>query len=407
MKDQKIISPKSSHKRALESAASASHAARKVDQEDTPVRNPSPSNADFRKNNEAQTITVHLERIDDIIVPTDHRVCNQEDVAILSRSISGEHRRPISVKQSAAGIVLVAGEQWLEVAKKRGRTNIECVDIGADCTDVRMAEIAEILYHAALKVLDRADLIAEYARLWDGLSISGQDVRKVRVGRPENGIARAARHLCVPGKTEEARRKFIERAIKISSITLDAKEAARRAGLDDIQSALLAVASEVTAEAQVAKVCEWAQRKRKPRVTQTTHAQGDKGTAGNSAVGSPPITSTQVAAESGVPSASIQPENQNNSAGQDQLVANPGDTEEEFEKFEDDANSDQSIVPDENTNKSARRAEDGGRFERLKARWEEYIAPDWKDAPEGTRRRFIGEVLGYSALSTGTEDEVQ
>ena len=106
------------------------------------VKNPLPGNVDFPKNNETQTITVRLERIDDIIVPTDRLVCNQEDVAVLSRSISKEHRRPISVNQTAAGIVLVTGEQWLEVAKKRGRTDIECVDIGADCTDARMVEIA-------------------------------------------------------------------------------------------------------------------------------------------------------------------------------------------------------------------------------------------------------------------------
>ena len=70
----------------------------------------------------------------------------------------------------------------------------------------------------------------------------------------------------------------------------------------------------------------------------------DAWTASNSAVASPPIASTQVGAESGVPSASSQPEKQNNSKG-DQLVANLEDVEEVSEKLEDGADSDQSIVP--------------------------------------------------------------
>jgi hypothetical protein len=88
------------------------------------------------------------------------------------------------------------------------------------------------------------------------------------VGRPHGGIAQAARVLCVPGKTEEARRKSIERAMKIAEICPEAKDEAKRLGLEDNQSALLAIAN-VTPEEQVAKAQERAARKRRRRHKQT------------------------------------------------------------------------------------------------------------------------------------------
>jgi hypothetical protein len=49
-------------------------------------------------------------------------------------------------------------------------------------------------------------------------------------------------------------RKDVERAVKVASISSEAKKAARVAGLDDNRTALLAVAKEATPAAQVAKV---------------------------------------------------------------------------------------------------------------------------------------------------------
>ena len=69
-----------------------------------------------------------------------------------------------------------------------------------------------------------------------------------------------ARELPIPGKSTEARRKFVERALKIDGIRPEAKVAARAAGLDNKQSALLAIASEHSRAAQLAKVQEIATR---------------------------------------------------------------------------------------------------------------------------------------------------
>jgi hypothetical protein len=64
-----------------------------------------------------------------------------------------------------------------------------------------------------------------------------------------------------------------------------------------------------------------------------------------------------------------------------------------------EAVNDQSIAPNENADKTARSINDDGGFERMKAHWEKYLGPDWKDAPEETRARFLIEVLGYSGCA--------
>jgi hypothetical protein len=128
-------------------------------------------------------------------------------------------------------------------------TNHAHVDV-----DARMATIEEILRRRyAMRRLEVCETVAEWVRYAQARWISGQKVQKPPVGRPEGGIARAARELQVPGKTEEAKRKFVMRAIEIDTMSPEAKSAARDAGLDDSPSALLAIAR-APAEVQVEKV---------------------------------------------------------------------------------------------------------------------------------------------------------
>ena len=135
-----------------------------------------------------------------------------------------------------------------------------------DEVDFRMAKIEEILGHAAIHLLDKCGLVAEWLHHAEAkLSVViGQNVEK-SAGRPEGALTRAARELRVPGSTPNARRKFIERALKIDGIRPEAKSAARAAGLDDIQSALLSIAGEHSLEAQLVKVQEVAAQKAMPR----------------------------------------------------------------------------------------------------------------------------------------------
>jgi hypothetical protein len=136
-----------------------------------------------------------------------------------------------------------------------------------DPIERRLSEIRKVLDdHAATTALVHAELIAEWVALTDHKeSISGQTVQKSRRGRPQGGIAKAARELPVPGDTEDARRKVIERALKIAKIEPEAKLAAQAAGLDRKPTALLDVARERTVEAQLDKVHVLAERKRAPR----------------------------------------------------------------------------------------------------------------------------------------------
>jgi ParB family chromosome partitioning protein len=159
--------------------------------------------------------------------------------------------------------LLVAGRHRLEAAKSLGWTEIDTFVLDGDDTDARLWEIAENLHRKELNDLERSVYIAEWFEL--AKRQFGQVVQKPEGGRPEGGIAEAARLLPVPGKTEDGKRKTIERALKIAAITPEAKEAAAAAGLADNQHALLGVAGEKTKEEQLKKVAKLASRKRAKR----------------------------------------------------------------------------------------------------------------------------------------------
>jgi hypothetical protein len=131
--------------------------------------------------------------------------------------------------------------------------------------EIRLAWIRKTLHdHAAMTVLKRAELIKEFVELVEGKF--GQNGQKRKRGRPGSisTLAReaAARELPVKGKSDNARRKAIERALLIANICEAAKEAARRAALDDKQTDLLAIAQAgEDEEAQLKKVDELANDK--------------------------------------------------------------------------------------------------------------------------------------------------
>ena len=146
-----------------------------------------------------------------------------------------------------------------------------------DQVDVRMAKIEEILRHAGMHLLEKCGLAAEWLHHAEAkLSVVVGQHGEKSAGRPEGALTRAARESCVPGSTPTARRKFMERALKIDSIRPEAQSAARTAGLDNIQSALLSIAAGRSVEAQLAKVQEIAARKAMPRRKSTTRSRGEE-----------------------------------------------------------------------------------------------------------------------------------
>jgi hypothetical protein len=199
-----------------------------------------------------------------IIVSPDRHPCNRSS-ALTPWLTSAWHPKPIAVVSTAAGPKLVAYQHWLEVAKARGDTHIDCMFV-ADEDDARLPEIEEILGGGQMTVLDKAALIGEYVSILNRVGLCGQNVQKIsgKIGRPVGGTAQAARVLCVPGKTEEARRKWIERALMINRLSPEAKAAAREGGIGDHQRALLQAARQPTPTAQLEFVLASVEAARNP-----------------------------------------------------------------------------------------------------------------------------------------------
>lgn len=200
--------------------------------------------------------------IDLIDVLAGHRCPAGESVARLAQSIERIGlRTPITVRYiadrpSSGGTddsyILVAGAHRLAAAKSLSWEKIDCFVADIDETQARLWEISENLHRADLTKLERDEQVAEWVKLTE--QVSRQVVAKPQGGRPESGIAAAARELGVNGKDAE-------RAVKVAALSDVAKEAAREAGLDNNRSALLEAARQTEPSAQVAKISELAAAK--------------------------------------------------------------------------------------------------------------------------------------------------
>lgn len=170
--------------------------------------------------------------------------------------------QPISVyAPDNAAAHLVAGLHRLEAARRLGWENIDAVFVSCGDIDRELQEIAENLHRNELTALERDTQIARWvelvaAKVSDKLSETSSGDKG---GRPGKASA-TAREIGV-------NERDVQRAVKVASISEEAKTAARNSGLDDNRSALLAAAKESTPEAQVAKISELAQAKinRPPR----------------------------------------------------------------------------------------------------------------------------------------------
>jgi ParB-like chromosome segregation protein Spo0J len=202
--------------------------------------------------------------IKDIAVAEGRRELNAESVAKLADSIEKAGlRHPVTVRRRNGAYILVAGRHRIEACKQLGLDHISASIATMTEEESRLWEIAENLHRAELTKLERDENLAEWIRITE--RVSAQVAAKPQGGRPEGGIRAASREL---GIDEDDGR----RAVKVASISDEAKEAARDAGIDDNRSALLAVAKESTPEAQVAKVADIkvakeALKQRKPYVS--------------------------------------------------------------------------------------------------------------------------------------------
>jgi plasmid replication initiation protein len=115
----------------------------------------------------------------------------------------------------------------------------------------RQDEIAMLLKGCGASALVIAELVAEWVEI-ERTKVGQFDQRGLQ--KNEKGIAKAARVLLVPGRTEEGRRKFIERAVQIAAIPAKAKEAAIRAGLANRRMKLVDIAQAKTIEAALSEI---------------------------------------------------------------------------------------------------------------------------------------------------------
>ena len=155
---------------------------------------------------------------------------------------------PIIVRETGHGVELVTGLHRMEAVRILGDRHVTAFVVKCDDIEARKAEIAENLHRAELTVQERADHIAEWVKLTDE-TVKAQvaPLEPHKRGRPDQGINSAVRELGID-RTEA------QRAVKIASIEPEAKAAAKDAGLDNNQSALMRVAKEKTAEAQLVAI---------------------------------------------------------------------------------------------------------------------------------------------------------
>lgn len=182
--------------------------------------------------------------IDEIVIPDTRREVNAAVVKRLADSIENIGlRHPITVRKKGEQYVLVAGRHRLEACRKLGREHVLATICQFTNTEARMWEIAENLHRAELTKLERDEQVAEWITLAETISLQSATKR----GRPESGVNAASRELGVE-QTDA------HRAVKVASLSEEAKDAARETGLDNNRSALLEAARKPTVAEQVATV---------------------------------------------------------------------------------------------------------------------------------------------------------
>jgi ParB/RepB/Spo0J family partition protein len=228
-----------------------------------------------KKNRGLRVLATRDIKIEDLIIGERFRPPRDEDAAKLAESVKTLGQvRPITARKDPdqdGKYIAVAGATFVKAAEMLGWTSVRA-DI-VKCTEVqaRQWEIAENLYRARLTALEEAKHIAEWVRLIaERTEVSRQNVAKPKGGRPEGAISKAARALPIKGKTQKARRKRIERRLKIASVSPGAEAAVREAGLDDNPSALREIANEETAEAQLDKIAAIVKRNAKKKAKRSS-----------------------------------------------------------------------------------------------------------------------------------------
>jgi ParB family chromosome partitioning protein len=201
--------------------------------------------------------------ISDVMAHHERRKCRHGEVEELARSFEEiGQSTPIIVRRNSDGkLILVAGLHRLKAAKRLGSTEIDARIVRGDKVDVELVAIAENLHRNELTVLERAEWVRKWGELVQKKHKSEDAGRKpTRSNRANIDVDYAG---IIPGKTKEARRKAKKCSDKIAKLKPKVKEAAKKAGVDDNQSALLETAKQPTTLEQIEKIKEIAKQRKK------------------------------------------------------------------------------------------------------------------------------------------------
>jgi ParB-like chromosome segregation protein Spo0J len=170
-----------------------------------------------------------------------HRAPDPATVSAIAESMKliGQ-LQPITVYEKDGVAHLIAGLHRVLAASSIGMDEIEAVFVTGDDIDQELREISENLHRSELTALERDGHVARWIELTDAKRLSVQSAPKMR-GRPESGVNAAARGLGI--ESTDAKR-----AVKVASLTDEAKAAAVEAGLDNNRTALLEAAKSDPAE---------------------------------------------------------------------------------------------------------------------------------------------------------------
>jgi ParB-like chromosome segregation protein Spo0J len=194
------------------------------------------------------------------------RPINERTVVALAESMQRLGQlSPISVyRMDDNSLRLVTGLHRLEAAKSMGWQEIEAVFSTGNEIERELEEIAENLHRSELTALERDTQIGRWAEL---------TAAKVgQIGPPSGGAQPAEKGVRKVARELKLDRKDVERAVKVASLSSEAMQAARVAGLDDNRTALLDVAKEATPDAQVAKICAISSAKSRAKAKNKTVA---------------------------------------------------------------------------------------------------------------------------------------
>ena len=324
----------------------------------------------------ADTLAFELVRVDLawIIVPDGTPRCDDDKVRALAESYHiTDVRRPLALREiakrtreSAPVLSLLGDAHQLAALKRLGIACAECLVIKGDETDERLWKLAELIYQPEVKVLDWALAVTEWVTI---VREKGAQVAHPRGGKQphDKGLAPAERVLGVS-------RRDLARAALIAKISPEAQDEVRRAKLDDVQRALLEIANEPT-DKQVEKARELRERYCKPRQKRAANAD----TKTETGAGKHPVLEDEPT--------SPEPAEEEDDEGE-RIVESP------------------DVVPVETPDGrdlpgSPRPASDEEQYERLEILWDQFVAPEWEEASESVRVRFL-EARGYSVVAANS-----